>query len=455
MVNQNLWQSVLTALQAKISKPSFSTWLSGISVRSLDQGTLCLAVPNIFVKEWIQTRMEKDILEVISQFVPDIKKIKYAISQQGGESKNSKKQIALDITQPKIEFLNQKAAGLNPKYTFQNFVVGEFNQLAHACAIATVQRWKGGKNSPSLLKHTYNPLFIYSRVGLGKTHLLEAIGNELVKSKRRLKVKYIPCSNFTSKIIASIRGGNAEVLSEEYQVLDILIIDDIEFLAGKERTQDIFFRIFNSAIERDKQIVLSSDRPPKAIEEIEERIRSRFEGGMIADISTPSFEERLAILETKLNEKEALLPLEILEFIAKHLKDNIRELEGGLIKALIIFEKEKSVAKTIEKLKDIVSAFQKRLSVARILEVVCEFYGLKKEEILSPVRKKELVLARQTAMYFLREKLKLSLPSIGIKMGNKDHTTVRYGCEKIGEKLKKDLEFQKEIEVIEERLEQG
>ncbi len=233
---------------------------------------------------------------------------------------------------------------------------------------------------------------------------------------------------------------------------DVLIIDDIEFIAGKERTQEVFFRVFNNIKENDKQIIISSDRPPKAIENLEARLRSRFEGGMIVDIGFPNYEERLAILEQKLEEKGGILPQEILDFIAKNIKKNIRELEGALIRALIIFEQERSFEKVIKALEDLISEPQKRISPDKVIQVVCEFYNVSPKEVLSKTQKKEVVLPRQVIMYFLREEINLSLPSIGIKLGNKDHTTVGYACEKIGERIKKDVSFLKDFELIKERI---
>jgi len=440
---QILWQNIVSSLGKKISSPLLSSWLYSVKIEAFEKDSLTLAVPNIFVKEWLEKKINKDLIQIAQTLLPSLKEIKYTISKEKMQ-RVSKKEESLD--QQFLDLAWQRSAGLNPKYTFENFVVGEFNQLAHACAQAVVKSWQKGLLPP------YNPLFIYSKVGLGKTHLLEAIGNELIKTKK-LKVRYIPCPTFTNKIIASIREGKTNELIEEFQEFSILIIDDIEFISGKERTQDIFFQIFNNAIEKDKQIILSSDRPPKAIKGIEERIRSRFEGGMIADISAPSYEERIAILELKLKERGKTLPSEIIEFLGKEIKTNIRELEGGLIKALIIFENEKSSQKTIKKLAEIIKTSERKVSPDKILEMVGEFYGFSKDDLLCQRREKNLVLARQVAMYLLRKKLSLSLPEIGVRLGNKDHTTVKYACEKIEENIKKDVNFKKEIEAIEERIE--
>jgi chromosomal replication initiator protein len=442
-----LWQSVLGSLEQKVSRANFVTWFRDVDVKQQKEDQVIVSVPNIFVKEWLHNKFEAELLKAFQRFSPDIKKIKYVISKSitSFESVKSNKKNTnpplLDISQPKIDFYQNRLSGLNPKYSFNNFIVGQFNQLAHACTMSILKK-----------ASSINPLFIYSGVGLGKTHLLEAFGNEIVNANKRKKVKYIPCPNFTSQIITAIRNQGIEKVVEMYSSYDVLIIDDIEFIAGKERTQEVFFRVFNNIKENDNQIIFSSDRPPRAIENIEERLRSRFEGGMIADISFPEYEERLAILEQKMEEKEGILPQEILEFIAKNIKKNIRELEGALIKALVIFEQERSFEKVKKSLEDIILEPKKKISVDKVIQDVCDFYNISKKEILSSTRKKEIVLPRQIIMYLLREEVSLSLPSIGVRLGNKDHTTIGYGCEKVEEKLKKDSEFIRDFEVIKERV---
>ena len=455
MDNALLWQSVLSSLEQKVSKPSIVTWFSNTSIKKNQEGEILLSVPNIFVREWLQNKFESDLLSSFRQFSPEVKKIKYSISrqQQPSSKQENKQQLAmnLDLSQAKIEFHQNRISGLNPRYNFQNFIVGSFNQLAAACANSIVKNSKSScpSRAGELL---YNPFFVYSKVGLGKTHLIEAIGNEIISARRKKKVKYIPCPNFTSQIITAIRNQSIEKVIDNYRCFDVLIIDDIEFIAGKEKTQEVFFRVFNDLVESGGQIILSSDRPPRAIEKIEERIRSRFEGGMVADISLPDFEERLAILEQKIEEKNIILPKEILEFIVRNIKKNIRELEGALIKSIVLFEEEKSVEGVKKALKDIIEEPKKRVSPEKIIEKVCAFYDVSKREILSKSRKKEFVFPRQVIMYLLREEIGLSLPSIGVKIGNKDHTTVGYACAKLEEKSKKDGDFIKDIEAIKERV---
>jgi chromosomal replication initiator protein len=450
----SLWQSTLASLEQKISKASFATWFSSTTIKKKEGDKIVLAVPNIFVKEWLENKFEPELLSTIKEISPDVKEIKYIISNQKPKEYSSKKQsnqkLPVDFSQPKIDFYQNRISGLNPKYTLKNFVVSSFNQLATACAISIIKKWSA--SSVSFKELSYNPLFVYSGVGLGKTHLLEAIGNEVINARKKRKVKYIASPNFTSQVITAIRDQSIEKLVKEYQTFDILIIDDIEFLAGKERTQEIFFRIFNELTEEGKQIILSSDRPPRAIEKIEERLRSRFEGGMVTDISLPETEERLAILEQKMQEREVVIPREILEFIASNIKNNIRELEGALIKSIVLFEREQSVEGTKNALQDIIKESKKKTSPEKIIEQVCNFYHIQKKEALSKSRKKEFVLPRQVIMYLMREEIGLSLPSIGAKIGNRDHTTVGYACEKTEEKLKKDGDFARDIEAIKERI---
>lgn len=443
MTNTQLWQSVLAEMELKLSKPSFITWFKDTKILKQSENEVIISVPNTFVREWLKNKFQKEILEALKVFLPKINKIKYVVSKQ--HSFTPKELLSAqkkDFSQPKIEFFQNQKTGLNPKYTFKNFVVGDFNRLAHACAFAIVKK----------LAKTYNPLFIYSGVGLGKTHLLEAIGNEIVNRHNKKAVKYIPCPDFTSKVIAAIRDQKIEKFVSQYNRFDILIIDDIEFLSGKERTQEVFFRIFNNLTENKGQIVLSSDRPPRVIEALEERLRSRFEGGMIADIGVPSFEERVAILEQKLEEKGVGLPQEIIDFIAQNFRRNIRDLEGALNRAIVLFEYQKSSEEIKNNLKQLVEVPKRGISAEKIISQVSDFYNVNKKDLISKSRKKELVFPRQVTMYLLRKELNLSLPSIGVKIGNRDHTTVMYGCEKIEEKLKKDEDFFKDLEIIKEKL---
>jgi len=346
------------------------------------------------------------------------------------------------------EFKTDKDTNLNLKYTFTNFVVGPSNELAHAAA------WAVSQNPGQI----YNPLFIYGGVGLGKTHLLQAIGNEIVKKFSEKRVIYLQTEKLISEIISAIRNHRIEGLKEKYQQVDVLIVDDVQFLAGKEKTQEEFFYIFNSLYEKNKQIVLSSDKSPKAIPALTERLRSRFEGGMIADITYPDFETRMAILKTKCQEKRIELDEEVLSFVASNIQKNIRKLEGAL-NILIAHKKlqkkniDLEIAKTL--LKDLIQPSFKRITPKEIIKTVAEFYDVSERELLSNTRKKEIVKPRQVAMYLIREELKGSFPFIAKKFGGKDHTTVIYACEKVAKEIEENSNLREEINLIRQRFISG
>jgi chromosomal replication initiator protein len=346
------------------------------------------------------------------------------------------------------EFKINKETNLNPRYTFDSFIVGPFNELPHAAATAVA------KNPGSV----YNPLFIYGGVGLGKTHLLQAIGNEIIKNFAKKKVKYISSEKFTSEVVSSIRNHEMESFKIKYRNSDVLIIDDVQFLAGKEKTQEEFFHIFNVLYENNKQIIISSDRPPKAIQSLAERLRSRFEGGMIADISLPDLETRIAILKTKAQEKKIDFPEEIYQYIASIVQKNIRELEGALNRLLAhqrINNQPPDLETTKNLLKNLISGPCQMVTPKKIIQVVAEFYDLKEKDILAPSRKKEIVRPRQIAMFLLREELKCSFPFIGRRFSGKDHTTAIYSCRKISQEFLKNKKTEEEIQLIKERVLSG
>jgi chromosomal replication initiator protein len=382
----------------------------------------------------------------LKNLIPETKEIIYQIEKSGIKIIDRKITTALPLNQLTFQELEvDKKTNLNPRYTFSNFVVGSFNELSYAGAMAIV------KNPGEV----YNPFFVYGGVGLGKTHLLQAIGNEIIKNFPKKKVRYISCGKFVSDVILAIKNHQIEILKSSYQNFDVLLIDDIQFLSGKEKTQEEFFYIFNTLYEKNKQIVVSSDRPPKAIPALVERLRSRFEGGMIADISFPDFETRLAILKIKSEEKGVSFQEEILNYIATNIKKNIRELEGAL-NILIAYQKlnQKSPdLQTVKQLlKNLIAAPTKISSVKKIIKTVADFYEISEKEILSNSRKREYVKPRQVAMYLLREELKCSFPFIGRKFEGKDHTTAIHAYNKISESLKKDENLVEEIKQIKERF---
>ena len=446
MTNEELWQAALAQLQLSISPANFTTWFKSTNIASIKEGKAVISVPNSFAREWLEQKYNKLIFKIIRTFNEEVKEINYLIEKT--ELKTFKKipSFLPEIGQLEFqEFTTDKDTNLNPRYGFDNFVVGPFNELPHAAAYAVAK-------NPGFV---YNPLFIYGGVGLGKTHLLQAVGNEVVKNSPQKKVKYIPSEKFTSGVISAIKNREIENFKSKYRSFDVLIIDDIQFLAGKEKTQEEFFHIFNSLYEKNKQIIISSDRPPKAIQALAERLRSRFEGGMIADISLPDTETRIAILKTKCQERNINLPDNVLEFIANNIPRNIRELEGALNR-MVAYQRVQSASPDLEAaktlLKNIISAPNKIIGAKKIIQAVAESYDLREKDLLLVSRKKEIVKPRQVAMYLLREEIKSSFPFIGRKFGGKDHTTAIHAYQKISREIGKDTALTEEIGMIKQRI---
>lgn len=449
MTKEELWQAVLAQFQLNISQANFGTWFKNTEILSQKEGEILVSVPNSFAKEWLEQKYGKIIFKILHSLDEGTKEVKYEVGKSPLKVLKRTPIAVQESGQLEFqEFEIDRETNLNPKYSFENFVVGPFNELAQAAA------WAAAKNPGQV----YNPLFIYGGVGLGKTHLLQAIGNEIIKNFAQKKTKYISSEKFTSGVIASIKNREMENFKSCYQTIDVLIIDDIQFLAGKEKTQEEFFHTFNALYEKNKQVILSSDRPPKAIPALAERLRSRFEGGMIADIGYPDLETRIAILKTKALEKKAEFSDEVLNYIASNIQRNIRELEGALNR-LIAYQKlnnrppDLETAKSL--LKNLMLTSSKVVSAKKIIQVVAEFYDLKEKEILSSSRKKEIVKPRQIAMYLLREELKGSFPFIGRKFGGKDHTTAIHACGKILGELEKNEVLTEEINLIKQKIYSG
>lgn len=446
---KDLWETILAQIELSISPANFATWFKNTKVISQEKDEIVVSVPNSFVREWLENKYKKNILKILRSLNTRTKKIEFTVNnKKATKTKNISlpSNISQEIEQMRLEvFTKNRRTGLNPSYTFENFIVGGFNELAHAAATAVSEK-------PGLL---YNPLFLYGKVGLGKTHLLQAVGNKIIDILSDKKARYIPSERFVSDIITSIRNGTIESLKREYRQIDILIIDDVQFLAGKEKTQEEFFHIFNALYQKNKQIILSSDRSPKAIPALTKRLRSRFEGGMIADIGFPELETRIAILKTKAQERNAELSLETYNFLAENIKTNIRELEGALNR-IILYQKVRNKKVSLDKIKELVRDFivvpQKKLSFQKIIKTVAEFYDVNENDLLSSSRKKEIVRPRQIAMYLIRKKLKNSYPSIAQRLGGKDHTTVIYACRKITKQLSENEGLKKDIDLINMRF---
>jgi len=455
MNNQELWQSVLAQMQFFISKANFATWFQNTEILSKDNEKIIISVPNAFSKEWLSNKYNKLILKTLHDIDDSIKELEFVIKPQPAKNAISSNALEMAAENEKQEdaqlkfeeFKINKETNLNPKYTFDNFVVGSFNELAHAAALAVA-------DNPGL---TYNPMFVYGGTGLGKTHLMQAIGNKISDESKKKKVKYVSSEKFVSGIVSAIRTNSMEAFKASLAPIDVLILDDIQFIAGKNKSQEEFFHVFNSLYEKNKQIILSSDRPPNAIAELEDRLRSRFEGGMIADISLPDYETRLVILKTKLQEKNATLPEAVLDYIATNVKKNIRELEGALNKILIYSKINQELnLETVKKLlKGFIFSPFDVANYKKIIETVAKFYNLEEKNLFDPTRRKEIVKPRQIAMFLLRKELKYSFPAIARKFGGKDHTTAIYAYKKIMQENEENNKLTEELNLIKQRIYSG
>ncbi len=440
MDKTKLWQTVLAQLKTNISEASFNTWFKNTKIESIENKSVTISVPNSFVKEWLENKYNKIILKTIKSIEGDIKQINYTINNNTPVKEKEEK---TNFNQMNIqELVVDQETGLNPKYEFDNFIIGPFNELAHAAAYAVAE------NPGSV----YNPFFVYGKTGLGKTHLLQALGNKI---KEKKKVKYIQAQKFISGIVSGIRNGTIEDFKKQYKNIDVLIIDDIQFLSGKEKTQEEFFHAFNELYEKNKQIILSSDRPPKSINALTDRLRSRFEGGMIADINYPDTETRVAILKTKAQEKNFYLNNDVLYYIAENVQKNIREMEGVLNK-LIIYQKINKGDLDLNSAKKILGNVFKSpvasVSINKIIKAVADFYDINEKEIISSSRKKEVVKPRSVIIYVTRKELEYSFPFIGKKIGGRDHTTVMHSYNKIEKELETNEETKEEISLIKQSI---
>jgi chromosomal replication initiator protein len=449
MTYQELWQTVLAQIQLNISPANFATWFASTKIASQEEGVIIVSVPNSFAKEWLEQKYNKEILKILRALDPSIKEINYLIDFPAAKAREPIKQPERqELPAEQLGFAEleiDKETNLNPKYGFQNYIVGPFNELAHAAAEAIIK--EPGK--------IYNPLFVYGGVGLGKTHLLQAIGNELSKKNPPCKVKYVPSDKLISAIVNAIRNNSIEDLKASLRKVDVLIVDDVQFFAGKEKTQEEFFHTFNDLYQRGKQIILSSDRPPKAIPAITERLKSRFEGGMVADVSLPDYETRLAILKQKTVEKNAEVPAKVLEYIAANIQKNVREIESALNR-LLIFQKINNKVPSFEEakklLRNIIISPSKFTNPTLILQAISEFYDLEDKNLFYSSRKKEFVKPRQLAMYLLRKELSFSFPAIGRKFGGKDHTTVMHACHLIDREIQENEKFCQEVDLILQKI---
>jgi chromosomal replication initiator protein len=439
MNSQTAWEATLGQLQMEMPKSSYETWVRQAELVSYEMDTFIIGVRNAFTRDWLDSRLKSTVCRHLSGLMNRPQAVQFIVHY--GETE----QPVFDTVREQ-ESIGQPQARLsssfNKRYAFENFVVGASNRLAHAASLAVAE-------SPA---QAYNPLFLYGGVGLGKTHLLFAIGNTALQ--KGLQVLYVTSEEFTNDLINSIRTHTTPAFRERYRRIDVLLIDDIQFIAGKESTQEEFFHTFNALHAANKQIVVSSDRPPKAMVTLEERLRSRFEWGLAADIQPPDFETRVAILRSKAERAGRTVPADILEMIARQVQSNIRELEGALTRVLAYSDLTNqllSISLVQSALLDMLPQ-QSDLKPRQIIDVVAKSFGISSENLLGRSRTAEIALPRQVAMYLLREEADLSFPQIGQELGGRDHTTVMYACDKMAELIETDDRLRRQVLAIREKL---
>jgi len=450
-----LWQAVLGEIELSVSRGNFVTWFKNTKVVRFKEGVLVVGVPNIFVKNQLERKFNDLILEILVKNDIKPQKIEYKIHTGiSPHFKRGEAEVLKPPYQDGAKPLPAKAArsgshgyrqGLNERYTFENFVVGAGNELAYAACQAIVQR-PGTK---------YNPLFIYGGVGIGKTHLIQAVGNAVVAARAAAKVVYASTEQFVQEFVDALRfKKNTSDFANFYRGADVLIVDDVQFLAGKEKIQEEFFHTFNALHQTNKQIILSSDKPPTEIPTLEERLRSRFGGGMTLDMQNPDFETRCAILQTKANSQGINLPQSVVELLATRVQSNIRELEGALNQVLAFCEMRgvEPTEQIVTSLFETTKARPKHVSTRHIIERTAKHFNISIEDILGPKRDRDIVVPRQIAMYMLRSELHLSFPKIAHELGRKDHTTAIHSIEKIEKELGYDSLVKQSIDELKERL---
>jgi len=437
---EQIWEKVLLMLEEKVGKSSYELWFKPLKLIDFKEDLLIIEVPNRFFKEWIEENYMSHLLEAFSEIASFLGQLKFKIADKDKEFKKEFTQL-----ENRTKRLASKGIFLNPRYTFESFVVGPSNQFANAAA-RTVAEQPGS---------VYNPLFIYGGVGLGKTHLINAIGNYIVDNISGLSVLYVPIEQFTNEVVAAIRHQKMAELKDKYRNIDVLLVDDIQFISGKATVQEELFHTFNSLYDKQKQIVMASDRPPKEIQDIPDRLKTRFGMGLIADIQPPEYETKLAILNKKAEKEKIKLPEDVCQWLAKKIKSNIRELEGGLIK-LAAHSSLTGTPITIEMarvvLRDVISDDERPVTPELIQKTVAEAFGLKVQDLRLKRRTKEVAIPRQVGMYITRELTQLSLSDIGKHFGGKDHSTVIYACKQVEERMSKDENFKNQIKSLIEKI---
>ena len=444
--SKQLWENTLIDVELNISKANFTTWFKNTHIVKQEDDIVYIGVPSQFVKDWISKKYHKFILKTLRGFQGNIRGIEYVIVKDADVKKKTGATQSISsihkngVELPLENFYIDKNNNLNPRYIFDSFVVGAFNELAHAAAQAVVKK-------PGI---AYNPLFLYGPTGLGKTHLAQAVGNAIKKISPDKKIYYITSERFIVEYLNAVQDMRANSFKEKYRQYDVLIMDDIQFFAKKEKSQEELFHLFNALYDDNKQIVFTSDKHPNFIPDLENRLKSRFAAGMIVDIPMPDFDSRVAILKSKSNLNNFVLSDEIIDYLATTIQGNIRDLEGAL-NILICQSQLKDVTLTLPEVEELMknSTKPKRTaSVKEVVQKVSEFYDIDENSIYEKTRRKEIVRPRQLIMYILREDFGVSYPSIGQKLGGRDHTTVIHSCEKIKRELKNDPGMEQEINQI-------
>jgi chromosomal replication initiator protein len=446
MDNKELWLKALVDIELEVSKANFSTWFKNTRIMKLDSGVVNLGVPNEFVRDWLANKYSSMILRVLRNASDSVKGVEYVIAKEEASDRGDREihrtepHPMMGAQLPLGDVYIGREDGLNPRYVFDAFVIGPFNELAYAASQAVLKK-------PGIM---YNPLFIYGGTGFGKTHLIQSIGNGLKKQNPQKRIQYVSSERFATDYITSIGNNRVNEFKDRYRKYDVLIMDDIQFLVGKEKTQEELFHLFNSLYENNRQIVFSSDRHPNYINGLEDRLKSRFGAGMIVEITMPEYESRLAILKEKMAQQQTLVPDEIVSYIAETIQASIRELEGTL--NLVVCQAQlKNRPISLNEVKSLIknnAKPTKPVSIKDIVKTVTSFYNIDERFIYEKTRRKEVVKPRQVLMYLLREDFNISYPLIGQKLGGRDHTTVIHSCEKIKVDIKSDTLLVQEIEQI-------
>ena len=440
---KQVWRAVLGELQVSLSPANFETWLKDTTLVEIDETRFRIAAPNGFARDWLDNRYRTLVSQTLARVVNGSVQVEFVVADASGPLPE---QMDEDGLPPPPASAGGNTVNLNGRYAFGNFIVGSANRLAHAAALSVAER-------PG---HAYNPLFLYGGVGLGKTHLMHAIGNAVAAKFPRKRILYATSEKFTNDFINSIREQKMEDFRNRYRRIDVLLIDDIQFIAERERTQEEFFHTFNAIHEAGKQIVLSSDRPPKAITTLEERLRSRFEWGLIADLTPPDLETRIAILRSKAEDQLNLIPAEVIEFIARKVVSNVRELEGALNRVVAYASMSgmpinNELASAV--LSNVMYNPKKRsITPQRIVRAVADYYGVNLDQLRSSKRDKAIVVPRQIAMYLIREETDISLLRIGAELGGRDHSTVLHAYDKIARELAENDEMRREVSAVREMI---